>query len=76
MSPVRLFIAFIISLLLISCAVDYQQEPAPERQTQQQQGKPAASSIEQESREAVQDAAEPALKRAPADDDDDMLRLD
>ena len=76
MSPVRLFIAFIISLLLISCAVDYQQERAPEQKTQQQQSKPAASSIEQESREAVQDTAEPALKRAPADDDDDMLRLD
>ncbi len=74
MTLIRLFIAFIISLLLISCAVDYQQERTPEQKSQQQ-NKPAASSIEQESREAVQDAAESALKRAPADDDD-MLRLD
>ncbi len=72
MSPLRLFIAFIISLLLISCAVNYQQETPVSKQD----NKPATSSIETESREAVQDAAEPALKRSPTDDDDDMLRLD
>lgn len=76
MSPIRLLIAFIISLLLISCAVNYQQETPVSKQESRQENKPAASSIESETREEAQDAIEPLLKRAPADEDDDMLRLD